>query len=132
MIQIVWQYEVKEAFRARFELAYGPGGAWSQLFGGSPGYRGTVLLHDAHHPHRYLSVTAGTSADEHQAFLEEHRDEYSSLGSTFKEWTNSRPRSVSTSSLPRQRCDLAQAGAEPAPDQRVEQEAPDLENLQGA
>ena len=88
MIQIVWQFEVKEAFRAKFELAYGPGGAWSHLFGSSPGYRGTVLLRDAHHPHRYLSVDSWDAEDEHQAFLKEHSDEYSSLDATFKEWTD--------------------------------------------
>jgi heme-degrading monooxygenase HmoA len=88
MIQIVWQYEVKEAFRARFELAYGPGGAWSQLFGSSPGYRGTALLRDAHHPHRYLSIDSWDAEDQREAFLKEHSDEYSSLDTTFQEWTD--------------------------------------------
>jgi heme-degrading monooxygenase HmoA len=88
MIQIVWQYEVKEAFRAKFELAYGPGGAWSQLFGSSPGYRGSVLLRDAHYPLRYLSVDSWDAEDDHQAFLQEHSDEYSSLDASFKEWTD--------------------------------------------
>ena len=88
MIQIVWQYDVKEAFRAKFELAYGPGGAWSRILGSSPGYRGTVLLRDAHHPHRYLSIENWDAEEEHQAFLEDHRDECSSMDATFKEWTD--------------------------------------------
>jgi heme-degrading monooxygenase HmoA len=88
MIQIIWQYEVREAFRAKFELAYGPGGAWSQLFGSSPGYRGTVLLRDAHHPQRYLSIHNWDAEDQHREFLNEHRDEYSSLDATFREWTD--------------------------------------------
>ena len=85
MIQVVRQYEVKEAFREMFELAYGPGGAWSRLFGSSPGYRGTVLLRDAHHPHRYLSVDSWEAEDLHQAFLMEHSDEYSSMVKTLRE-----------------------------------------------
>jgi heme-degrading monooxygenase HmoA len=88
MIQIVWQYEVKETFRAKFELAYGPGGAWSQLFGASPGYRGTVLLRDTHHPRRYLSIDSWDAEDQYEAFLKVHRDEYSSLDATFQEWTD--------------------------------------------
>jgi hypothetical protein len=88
MIQIVWQYEVKEEFRSKFELAYGPGGAWSKLFGSGPGYRGTVLLRDAHHPNRYLSVDSWESEDQYQAFLRDHGGEYSSLDATFKEWTD--------------------------------------------
>ena len=88
MIQIVWQYEVKEAFRAKFELAYGPGGAWSRILGSSPGYRGTVLLRDAHHPHRYLSIENWDAEEELQAFREDHRDECSSMDATFKEWTD--------------------------------------------
>jgi len=88
MIQIVWQYEVKESLRSKFELAYGPGGAWSQLLGSSPGYRGTVLLRHAHHPHRYLSVESWETEVQYQAFLKEHGDEYSSLDATFKEWTD--------------------------------------------
>jgi heme-degrading monooxygenase HmoA len=88
MIQIVWQYEVKETFRAKFELAYGPGGAWSQLFGASPGYRGTVLLRDTHHPRRYLSIDSWDAEDQYEAFLKEHSNEYSSLDATFQEWTD--------------------------------------------
>jgi hypothetical protein len=32
MIEIVWEFVVKEEARGQFELAYGPGGAWSKLF----------------------------------------------------------------------------------------------------
>jgi hypothetical protein len=58
MIQIAWQYEVKEESRGRFELAYGPGGAWSTLFARAPGYRGTALLRDTQSPRKYMTIDA--------------------------------------------------------------------------
>lgn len=90
MIQIVWQYEVKEEFRAKFELAYGPGSAWSQLFGNSPGFRGTALLRDTHNPHRYLTLDSWDSEEHREASLKDQSDEYSSLDATFQEWTNAK------------------------------------------
>ena len=50
MIEIVWEYVVKEEARGQFELAYGPGGAWSKLFARCPGFRGTTLLRDTKNP----------------------------------------------------------------------------------
>jgi heme-degrading monooxygenase HmoA len=67
MIQIVWQYQVKEEFRATFELAYGLGSAWSQLFGNSPGFRGTALLRDTHNPHSYLTLDSWDSEEHREA-----------------------------------------------------------------
>ena len=46
MVEIVWEFVVKEEARGQFELAYGPGGAWSKLFARCPGFRGTTLLRD--------------------------------------------------------------------------------------
>jgi len=88
MIQIVWQYEVKEEFRGRFELAYGPGGAWSRLFDTSPGFRGTTLLRDTHNPCRYLTIDTWDTEEQRDAFLDEHKDEYCSLDAAFQEWTD--------------------------------------------
>ena len=88
MIQIVWQYQVKDEFRSRFELEYGPGGAWSRLFGASPGFRGTALLRDAHNPYRYLTIDSWDSQEQRRAFLDKHRDEYTSLDTIFQEWTD--------------------------------------------
>ena len=88
MIQIVWQYAVKEELRAKFGLAYGPGSAWSQLFANSPGFRGTALLRDTHTPHRYLTLDSWDSAEHREASRKDQRDEYASLDATFQEWTN--------------------------------------------
>ena len=46
MVEIVWEFVVREETRGQFELAYGPGGAWSKLFARCLGFRGTTLLRD--------------------------------------------------------------------------------------
>ena len=43
MIQIIWEFIVKEGAQGHFKLVYGPGGTWSNLFSDKPGYRGTTL-----------------------------------------------------------------------------------------
>lgn len=87
MIQIVWQYQVREEARARFELAYGPGGAWSNLFARSPGFRGTVLLRDTREPRRFLTIDTWDSEAERDALLDRHRAAYTALNASFREWT---------------------------------------------
>jgi heme-degrading monooxygenase HmoA len=56
MVEIVWEFVVKEEARGQFELAYGPGGAWSKLFARCPGFRGTTVLRDTKNPRRYLTI----------------------------------------------------------------------------
>lgn len=56
MIEVIYEFVVKEQTRGQFELLYGPGGAWGRLFGQSPGFRGTTLLRDANNPLRYLVI----------------------------------------------------------------------------
>jgi heme-degrading monooxygenase HmoA len=89
MIQVVWQFHVKQDALAKFELAYGPGGAWSELFAGSPGFRGTVLLRDVKNPARYLTVDSWDSQELREAALAERRSEYAALDAAFEEWTDS-------------------------------------------
>ena len=48
MFVVVWQFEIAEEKVADFEAAYGPEGAWAQLFRSSPDYLGTELLRDAY------------------------------------------------------------------------------------
>jgi heme-degrading monooxygenase HmoA len=89
MIQIVWQYVVKEEARAKFELAYGPGGAWSDLFSTSPGFRGAALLRDTSDPRKYLTIDSWDTEADRQAMLAKRQDEYAALDTAFKEWTES-------------------------------------------
>ncbi|HSB89558.1 MAG TPA: antibiotic biosynthesis monooxygenase [Anaerolineales bacterium] len=87
MIQVIWQYEVKEGARDRFELAYGPGGMWSELFSKAPGFRGTALLRDSGNPHRYLTIDSWDTEEQRKAVLAQRAEEISALESAFREWT---------------------------------------------
>ena len=58
MFVVVWHFEIAEEKVAAFEAAYGPAGAWAQLFRASPNYMGTELLRDAYIPGFYLNMAA--------------------------------------------------------------------------
>ncbi|MEJ2549376.1 MAG: hypothetical protein P8Z42_03600 [Anaerolineales bacterium] len=89
MVEIIWQFVVREECRGQFELAYGPGGAWSKLFSDSPGFRGTALLRDENDPKRYLTVDMWDSVGQRERWLFERKDEYTKMDATFSEWTES-------------------------------------------
>jgi heme-degrading monooxygenase HmoA len=90
MVEIVWEFVVKEEARGRFELAYGPGGAWSKLFARCPGFRGTTVLRDAKNPRRYLTIELWETEAQREQALAEHQAEYADLAAVFREWTQSK------------------------------------------
>ncbi len=90
MIEIVWEFVVKEEARGQFELAYGPGGAWSKLFARYPGFRGTTLLRDTKNPRRYLTIDFWDTLAQREQLLAERKAEYSNLDAAFANWTESR------------------------------------------
>lgn len=89
MVENVWEFIVKEEARGQFELAYGPGGAWSKLFARCPGFRGTTLLRDMKNPRRYLTIDLWKTEDHREQALAELKAEYSDLDATFDNWTES-------------------------------------------
>ena len=90
MVEIVWECVVKDEARGQFELAYGPGGAWSQLFGRCPGFRGTTLLRDTQNPRRYLTIDFWDTAAQREQALAESAAEYADLEAAFGEWIESK------------------------------------------
>jgi heme-degrading monooxygenase HmoA len=90
MIQIVWEIVVKPDAQGQFELVYGPGGAWSKLFGKSPGFRGTTMLHDTNNPRRYLIFDIWDTADQHAQAMSECADDYAKLNADLENWTESK------------------------------------------
>jgi heme-degrading monooxygenase HmoA len=70
---------VAEAQVAGFEAAYGPQGAWAQLFAKSPRYLGTELLRDAYVPGAYLTIDRWASEEDFRAFRREHDADYEAL-----------------------------------------------------
>jgi len=90
MVEMIWEFVVKEEARGQFELAYGPGGAWSRLFARSPGFRGTTLLRDAKNPRRYLTIELWETEARREQALAEGQAGYSNLDAAFADWTESR------------------------------------------
>jgi heme-degrading monooxygenase HmoA len=90
MVEFVWEFVVKEEARGQFELAYGPGGAWSKLFARCPGFRGTTVLRDTKNPRRYLTINLWETEAQREQALAESKAEYSDLEVAFGEWTESK------------------------------------------
>lgn len=90
MVEIVWEFVVKEEARGQFELAYGPGGAWSKLFARYPGFRGITLLRDTENPRRYLTIDLWDTEAQREQVLAERKAEYSDLEAAFGDWTESK------------------------------------------
>ena len=79
MFVVVWRFETAEEKMAAFEAAYGPEGAWAQLFRKSPQYLGTELLRDAYVPGSYLTIDRWASEADFRAFRKAHDQEYEAL-----------------------------------------------------
>ncbi len=90
MIEIVWEFVVKEEARGQFKLTYGPGGAWSNLFARYPGFRGTTLLRDTKNPRRYLTIDFWDTEAQREQMLAERKAEYSNLHAAFGDLTESK------------------------------------------
>lgn len=57
MVHIVWEFLVRADRLPEFERHYsGVDGPWAQLFGKSPGFRGTVLLRNTEDPRHFLTI----------------------------------------------------------------------------
>jgi hypothetical protein len=76
---VLWSFEVPAAHRSEFERAYGPAGAWAELFARSAEYRGTELLRDVAQPGRYVTIDRWTGAAALAAFRAQWRSEYEAL-----------------------------------------------------
>lgn len=90
MVEIIREFVVKEAARGRFELVFGPGGAWGNRFGPQPGFRGTTLLRDAKNPRRYLVIDLWDTRAQQEQALAERKADYADLEATLADWTESR------------------------------------------
>jgi heme-degrading monooxygenase HmoA len=90
MVEIAWEFVVKEEARGQFELAFGPGGAWSKLFSRCQGFRGTTVLRDTKNPRRYLTIDLWETGAQREQALAERKAEYSDLEAAFGEWTESK------------------------------------------
>jgi heme-degrading monooxygenase HmoA len=92
MFVVIWQFEIAEEKIAAFESAYGPEGAWAQLFRTSPDYLGTELLRDNYVPGAYLTIDRWASEEAFRAFRKDHDGAYESLDRASDELTGKETR----------------------------------------
>lgn len=75
----VWEFTVAPGREQEFLAAYGPAGAWAELFRRSPGYIETLLLQDRVVPGRFVTIDRWSSQGAHEAFLAMYRADYEAL-----------------------------------------------------
>jgi len=85
MIAILWTYDVREEFIADFVAAYGPAGAWAELFVEAEGFLGVELLRGE--DGRYLTIDKWASKADFEAFLAQRRAAYDALDDRTASWT---------------------------------------------
>ena len=92
MFVALWEYEVKPGCEERFENAYGPEGAWVQLFRSDTNYRETRLVRDAIRPAIYMTLDFWNSREAYEKFMAEHRSEYEAIDEATEHLTKNERR----------------------------------------
>lgn len=87
MLTVVWKFDVAVQHRAAFEVAYGPEGAWAELFSESPDFDGTELLRGD--DGFYLTLDRWSSADAYDNFVTLHRSDYARIDEDCEALTES-------------------------------------------
>ena len=75
----MWEFDAKPQSWREFERAYGPTGAWAQLFRKGDGYVATELLLDREVPGRYVTIDRWDFRAAFEAFRERFDVEYERL-----------------------------------------------------
>ena len=89
---IVWEFRVRADEVGPFLAAYGPEGAWAQLFRKSAGYLGTELLQDEWDKRRFVTVDRWNSAAAYEDFQWHHQAAYEALDRSCQGWLESERR----------------------------------------
>jgi heme-degrading monooxygenase HmoA len=92
MIQIVWEFHVREEQRRDFERHYAAAGTWAEFFQRDAAYKGTQLLHDITDPSRYVTIDTWEDEDSYGAFRALNRQEYGALDQQMEALTESEMR----------------------------------------
>ncbi len=87
MFVILWEFEVKPGSEDRFLRAYGPHGAWVQLFQRDPHFRATQLQRDPARPLCYFTIDFWDSETAYNLFLAENQSSYLELDRRYAELT---------------------------------------------
>ena len=88
----LWEFRVAPERREEFARVYGPQGDWAVLFRRASGYLGTLLLHDAADPERFVTVDRWDREADFRAFKATFAHEYASLDARCEHLTLGRDR----------------------------------------
>jgi len=83
----IWEFQVPPPHVEAFEKAYGPGGAWDQLFRLDSAYRGTDLLRDPQQRGRYLTIDHWATREACQSFHDRYRAEFDAIDRVCEAFT---------------------------------------------
>lgn len=87
MIEIVWEYLVREDRRPDFLRYYANDGLWAGFFRKGDGYVDTALLQDAAKPNRYVTVDTWDDLASFEAFQKQHAAEYAEIDRACEAFT---------------------------------------------
>ncbi|HKJ38551.1 MAG TPA: antibiotic biosynthesis monooxygenase [Anaerolineales bacterium] len=79
MINVVWEYRVKEDQIAEFIRIYSSKGIWAELFKKGTGFVETKLTRSPDHPNLFVTIDQWESQKEYDAFLLQYKTEYEKL-----------------------------------------------------
>ncbi|MBL8099026.1 MAG: antibiotic biosynthesis monooxygenase [Anaerolineales bacterium] len=79
MFNIIWQYQVKEEHKIKFEEIYSTNGLWADLFKRSQGYLGTELFQDEINSQFYLTIDHWKSKQDFESFQSQWQEAYKLL-----------------------------------------------------
>ena len=83
MYAIVWTYTARPGQADAFAEAYGPTGAWAQLFMGADGYLGTEMMRCDERPDDFVTIDRWESREAFVAFMGDHAEAYQALDQEY-------------------------------------------------
>ena len=89
MIEIIREFQIADQACGKFELVFGPGGAWSKLYAKRPGFRGITLLRDTDNARRYLTVEIWDTTAQRDHSVEICQSELKNLEAEIADWADS-------------------------------------------
>jgi hypothetical protein len=79
MFLVLWEFDVKQGCKERFESVYGPDGDWARLFRHDPAYQRTLLLRDPFRERTYMTCDFWENRKAYKTFLLANSDAYQAL-----------------------------------------------------
>lgn len=83
----IWEYAVKENYRAEFEKIYGPEGDWVKLFRKAEGYIATDLHQDMSNPDRFITVDFWKTKEDRDKFRALFSEEFNTIDDRGENFT---------------------------------------------